>query len=85
MSKQKNIEILEFEFTPEELGEITYQSCMRDIARLISYFEILQQYTLDEVHGVYNPVLSQGFSDITEVLQEVARRYNLLFKSTFCE
>lgn len=85
MSNQKNIEVLEFEFTPEELGQITYQSFMQDIARLISYLEILQQYTLDEVHGVYNPVLSQGFSDIAEVLREVARRYNLLFKSTFCK
>lgn len=84
MENQRKLEILEFEFTPEELGKITYQSCMRDIARLISYLEILQQYTLDEVHGVYNPVLSQGFSDLSEVLREVARRYNLLFKSTFC-
>lgn len=84
MENQKNIEILQFEFSAEELGKITYQSCMQDIARLISYLEILQQYTLDEVHGVYNTVLSQGFSDLSEVLREVARRYNLLFKSTFC-
>lgn len=84
MENQKSLEILQFEFEPEEIGKITYESCMRDIARLISYFEVLRDFTLDKENGTYQPLFSQGFSDLSEVLREVARRYNLVFKSTFC-
>lgn len=83
MEDVKITEILQFEFAAEELGKITYKSSMRDIARLVTYFEILRDMTADENNKGFNLALSQKFSELSESMRKIANDYNISFKSLF--
>lgn len=83
MEDVKITEILQFEFSAEELGKITYKSSMRDIARLVTYFEILRDMTADENNKGFNLALSQAFSELSESMRKIANDYNISFKSLF--
>lgn len=83
MENQRSLEILQFEFSAEELGKITYKSSMRDIARLITYFDILRSMTADENNKGFNLALSQEFSKLSKSMRKIANDYNISFKSLF--
>lgn len=83
MENVKVSEILQFEFSAEELGRITYKSSMRDIARLVTYFEILRDMTADERSKGFNLSVSKEFSKLSENMRKVANDYNNSFKSLF--
>lgn len=83
MENVKITEILQFEFSAEELGKITYKSSMRDIARLVTYFEILRDMTADENNKGFNLALSQKFSELSKKMRNIANDYNNSYKSLF--
>lgn len=83
MENIKVSEILQFEFSAEELGKITYKSSMRDIARLVTYFEILRDMTSDGNNKGFNLALSQEFSELSKSMRKIANDYNISFKSLF--
>lgn len=83
MENVKVSEILQFEFSAEELGQITYKSSMRDIARLVTYFEILRDMTADERSKGFNLAVSKEFSKLSENMRKIANDYNISFKSLF--
>ena len=83
MENVKITEILQFEFSAEELEKITYKSSMRDIARLVTYFEILRDMTADQNSKGFNLVLSQEFSELSKKMRNIANDYNNSYKSLF--
>lgn len=83
MEDVKITEILQFEFSSEELEKITYKSSMRDIARLVTYFEILRDMTADENNKGFNLALSQKFSELSKKMRNIANDYNNSYKSLF--
>lgn len=83
MENQRSLEILQFEFSAEELGKITYKSSMRDIARLITYFDILRSMTADKNNKGFNLALSQEFFELSKKMRNIANDYNNSYKSLF--
>ena len=83
MENIKVSEILQFEFSSEELGKITYKSSMRDIARLVTYFEILRDMTADPEAKGFNLALSERFSELSKSMRKIANDYNISFKALF--
>lgn len=83
MKDVKITEILQFEFSAEELGKITYKSSMRDIARLVTYFEILRDMTADPKSKGFDLAVSKSFSELSESMRKIANDYNISFKSLF--
>lgn len=83
MENVKITEILQFEFSAEELEKITYKSSMRDIARLVTYFEILRDMTADPEAKGFDLALSERFSELSKSMRKIANDYNISFKSLF--
>ena len=83
MENVKVSEILQFEFSAEELGQITYKSSMRDIARLVTYFEILRDMTADPKSKGFDLAVSRDFAELSNNMRKIANDYNICFKSLF--
>ena len=83
MENVKVSEILQYEFSAEELGKITYKSSMRDIARLVTYFEILRDMTADPKSEGYDLAVSKRFDNLSKDVRKIANDYNISFKSLF--